>query len=149
MIEQGQITLFAFPQTDQVIGKLRPALILRALPGPHGDWLICMISSQLHHEVPEFDEIIRDTDSDFSQTGLKYTSLIRLARLAVVSGNLLEGAIGTLSEKRLSRIYSRLADWVRGAQVSSTSDDEISDNGDEIPDSGDEISQPDTSQDGK
>ncbi|MDA0745521.1 MAG: type II toxin-antitoxin system PemK/MazF family toxin [bacterium] len=114
MIQQGQITLFVFRQTDQIVGKLRPALILRSLPGPHGDWLICMISSQLHQEVPGFDEIIRDTDSNFSQTGLKYTSLIRLTRLAVVSGDLLEGAIGTLPEERLSRIYSRLADWVRG-----------------------------------
>lgn len=134
MIQQGQIALFAFPQTDQVVGKLRPALVLRALPGSHGDWLICMISSQLHHEVPEFDEIIRDTDSDFPQTGLKYTSLIRLTRLAVVSGNILEGAIGTLSEERLSHIYSRLADWIHGTQITSKSDDEeVSDNGDEIP----------------
>jgi mRNA interferase MazF len=121
MIQKGQITLFAFPQTDQAIGKLRPALILRPLPGSHGDWLICMISSQLYHEVPEFDEIIRDTDSDFLQTGLKQTSLIRVTRLAVVSSNLLEGGMGTLSEERLNRIYSCLANWIHDTQDSSES----------------------------
>ena len=76
-----------------------------------------MISSQLYHEVPEFDEIIRDTESDFSQTGLKDTSLIRVTRLAVVSADLLHGAIGTLSEERLKQIQSRLAGWIRGTQI--------------------------------
>jgi hypothetical protein len=33
MISEGQIVLFKFPQTDQKEGKLRPALILRELPG--------------------------------------------------------------------------------------------------------------------
>ena len=126
MIQEGQITLFAFPQTDQITGKLRPALILRSLPGQHGDWLICMLSSQLHHEVPELDEIIHDTDNDFSQTGLKVTSLIRVTRLAVVSADILEGAIGSLSEERLNRIRSRLADWIRETQDSSESDEEES-----------------------
>ena len=122
MIQEGQITLFAFPQTDQAAGNLRPALVLRSLPGPHEDWLICMISSRLHHEVLELDEIIRDTDSDFAQTGLKTTSLIRVTRLAIVSEDILRGAIGTLSEERLKRIQSRLANWILGTQVSSKSD---------------------------
>lgn len=51
MIQEGQIVLFAFPHTDQSVGKLRPALALRALPGLQDDWLVCMISTQLHHEV--------------------------------------------------------------------------------------------------
>ena len=48
MIQEGQIVLFSFPQTDQVAGKLRPALVVRSLPGAHNDWLICMISTRLH-----------------------------------------------------------------------------------------------------
>ena len=130
MIQEGQITLFAFPQTDQAAGSLRPALVLRSLPGPYKDWLICMISSRLHHEVLELDEIIRDTDSDFAQTGLKTTSLIRITRLAVVSSDIFRGAIGNLSEERLKRIQSRLANWILGTQVSSKSDEkEISQEG--------------------
>ena len=130
MIQEGQITLFAFPQTDQAAGSLRPALVLRSLPGPYKDWLICMISSRLHHEVLELDEIIRDTDSDFAQTGLKTTSLIRVTRLAVVSSDIFRGAIGNLSEERLKRIQSRLSNWLLGTQVSSKSDEkEISQEG--------------------
>ncbi|TSA09180.1 MAG: hypothetical protein D4R73_07280 [Deltaproteobacteria bacterium] len=33
MISEGQIVLYRFPQTDQKEEKLRPALVLRRLPG--------------------------------------------------------------------------------------------------------------------
>ena len=52
----GQIVLFQFPKTDNIAGKLRPALLLGKLPGRHGDWLICMISSQFHQFVEDFDK---------------------------------------------------------------------------------------------
>lgn len=114
MLRAGQIALFSFPQTDQVAGKFRPALVLRPVPGPHSDWLICMISTRLHQQLPELDEVIREADSDFARTGLKSTSLIRVTRLAVVSANLLHGAIGDLAPGRLERIHSRLARWISG-----------------------------------
>ena len=116
MVQEGQIVLFAFPQPDQEAGKLRPALVLRALPGTHGDWLICMISSQLHHEVAHLDEVIRDSDPDFTQTGLKATSLIRVTRIAVVSSDLFKGSIGKVGDRRLERIRNRLADWLRASK---------------------------------
>ena len=116
MVQEGQIVLFAFPQTGQVAGKLRPALVLRALPGTHGDWLICMISSQLRHEVAHMDEVIRDSDPDFAQTGLKTTSLIRVTRIAVVAADLLKGSIGKVDNRRLERIQNRLADWLRASK---------------------------------
>ena len=114
MLQAGQIVLFSFPQTDQVKGEFRPALVLRSVSGPHNDWLICMISTQLHQQLPELDEVVRATDSDFPQTGLKATSLIRVTRLAVVSADLLRGTIGDLAPDRLERIRSRLARWILG-----------------------------------
>jgi mRNA interferase MazF len=114
VIQEGQIVLFVFPQTDRDGGKLRPALVLRALPGPHTDWLICMISSQLRHELPQIDEVVRATDDDFAQTGLKTTSVIRTTRLAVVAAALLQGAIGYVPEERLARIRKALAEWISG-----------------------------------
>ncbi|MBU4458947.1 MAG: type II toxin-antitoxin system PemK/MazF family toxin [Verrucomicrobia bacterium] len=112
MIQAGQVVLFAFPQTDQPAGKMRPALVIRRCPGSHDDWLICMISSQLRHEVAGFDECIRPTDSDFARTGLKLASVIRATRLAVVATDALQGKIGTLADERLSRIRQHIADWI-------------------------------------
>ncbi|MCW4046378.1 MAG: type II toxin-antitoxin system PemK/MazF family toxin [Candidatus Bathyarchaeota archaeon] len=112
MKKAGQVVLFRFPQTDLEEGKLRPALLVAKLPGEYDDWLICMISSQTRHYVVGFDEMVRETDEDFVQSGLKVASVIRVGRLAVVSGDILLGAIGEISPERLSRVKQRLASWL-------------------------------------
>lgn len=112
MKQAGQVILFRFPQTDLQEGKLRPALLLGKLPGDYDDWLICMISSQTRHYIPQFDEIVQERDSDFSQSGLKIASVIRVGRLAVVEGKMNLGAAGQISTERLQRIKNRLAEWI-------------------------------------
>jgi mRNA interferase MazF len=114
MIQEGQITLFRFPQTTQVPGKLRPAIVLRKIPGPYDDWLICMVSSQLSQELPEFDVVVYENDPDFEQSGLKTSSVIRISRLAVVSKDILLGSIGNISDNRLNLIKNRLSSWIKG-----------------------------------
>ncbi len=112
MPSPGQIVLFRFPQTDAAAGKLRPALLIGRLPGRHGDWLICMISSQFHQFIEDFDEIVSDDSEDFASSGLKSASVVRLGRLAVVDGSILVGAIGEISTPRLVRIKGKLANWL-------------------------------------
>jgi mRNA interferase MazF len=91
---------------------LRPTLLLGKLPGEYDDWLICMISSQTRQYIAGFDEIVQEDDDDFGASGLKVTSVIRVGRLAVMSGEILIGAIGQVSSKRLSRVKQNLANWL-------------------------------------
>jgi len=114
MIQEGQIILFRFPYADRKDPKLRPALVIRQLPGAYEDWLICMITSQLSQEVSSFDEVISKEDNDFIGSGLKLSSLIRVGRLAVVNKSILVGKIGEISADRLSRIKNRLSEWLIG-----------------------------------
>ena len=53
--------------------------------------------------------------SDFERSGLKVPSVIRVARLGVVSEEMLVGRIGEISEDRLRRVQKGLADWIQGA----------------------------------
>jgi mRNA interferase MazF len=112
MKQAGQVVVFRFPQTDLEEGKLRPALLLGKLPGEYDDRLICMISSQTRQYISGFDEIINDSDEDFGESGLKVTSVVRVGRLAVVSGEILLGAIGQISNERLNRVRNHLSDWL-------------------------------------
>lgn len=82
MKSAGKVALLNLPQVDLVPGKKRPVLILAEIPGQHDDWLVCMISTQLHQAV------------------------------AVVSGSLLTGAIGNVGADRLHRIKAKLARWI-------------------------------------
>ena len=112
MKKAGQIVLFKFPQADLAEGKLRPALLLAKLPSRYDDWLICMISSQTQQTIENFDEVVNENDPDFTASGLKNTSVIRVGRLAVVEGQILLGAIGEVSTERLQRIKKNIAEWI-------------------------------------
>jgi mRNA interferase MazF len=114
MIHDGQVVLFTFPQTDQIVGKVRPALLIRRLPGSHDDWLVCMISTRIHQQVAGLDEVITDTDPEFRAMGLRKPSVIRVTRLAVVAAETLHGSVGQLTTTRLQSIRARLANWILG-----------------------------------
>ncbi len=115
MIEEGQIVLFRFPQTNLEESKLRPALVIRKVPGEYDDWLICMISSRFHQKHIELDEIIGPKDKDFRDSGLKTTSVIRTSRLAIIEREILSGKLGNISSLRLQRIKENITKWILGA----------------------------------
>ena len=105
-MNEGDIALAPLPQADGQI-KDRPVVLLRRLP-PFGDFLLCGISTQLHQRVADFDEVIKQTDEEFSASGLKAASLIRLGFLAVLPETTLLGRIGTISSARRERLLTNL-----------------------------------------
>ncbi len=109
----GEIALFRFPQTDLSPGSLRPSLLIAPIPSAYNDWLVCMISTQIHQAIPNFDEIILKTDADFAQTRLKSESVLRVSRLAVVSESIFVGKLGEISQNRLQKVKDNLAEWIR------------------------------------
>ena len=111
-MKEGDLVLAAIPQVDGSF-KTRPALVLRELP-PFGDMLICGISTQLRHEVIGFDELISIGDPDFAQSGLRQSSLIRLAFLDVLHSSMVIGKIGTVSPALRLRLLHNLADHLLG-----------------------------------
>ena len=110
------MAILRFPKADLALGKPRPILLIAPVPGPYEDWLVCMISTQLQHALQGFDEVIDQDQSDFQSSGLRVASVVRVARLAVVSAELLVGAIGEISPERLQRIQQKLASWIQGGR---------------------------------
>ena len=106
-MKEGAIILVALPQADGQT-KPRPAILLRAFP-PFGDFLVCGVSTQLHLEVAGFDEIIGRESADFSNSGLRQESLIRLGFLAIFAADQIIGSIGAISSTRHRRLLQRLA----------------------------------------
>jgi mRNA interferase MazF len=109
-LEPGNVSLVRFPRTNLGEGKYRPVLLLARMPGPFSDWLICAITSQLRHAVPNWDEEIEEADDDFRSSGLKEHSLIRIGKLATVEEDMLEGVLGEISSRRLAAVLSKVAD---------------------------------------
>lgn len=76
------------------------------------DWLVCMVSSQLHRAHPGLDWVLRPGDAEFAASGLKVASAFRLSRLAVLEVSLLPGQLGEISDSRLRELRQRLATWL-------------------------------------
>lgn len=88
MISEGDILLFRFPHSDLVTGKLRPALAIKRIDGEFDDWLVCMISTQIRHQIYGLEIVLDGSSFNFASTGLKKASLIRTSRLAVVQASI-------------------------------------------------------------
>ncbi|MBS1769495.1 MAG: type II toxin-antitoxin system PemK/MazF family toxin [Acidobacteria bacterium] len=112
MASAGDIVLFRFPQTDTLEGKLRPALLVTAIPSKYDDWLVCLISTQFHQILEDLDDTIDISDADFASSGLKAKSLIRITRLAVVSESILLGSTGSIAKPRLERVRRNISNWI-------------------------------------
>ncbi len=113
MIHEGDIVVFRFPQTDLRTGKLRPALIVRRTPHRYDDWLVCLLTTQVHQLLDGFDDIILPSDDDFAKASLPEATVIRVTRLVVVHSSVFEGIIGSISSERLTRVRESIARWVR------------------------------------
>ena len=107
---EGDVVLTPLPQADGQV-KNRPEVVLRAMP-PHGDLLVCGVSTQLQHETPDFDEIIRPGGPDLAASGLKAASLIHLGFLAVLPVSSFLGSIGSIASERHGRLLQRLSDYL-------------------------------------
>ncbi len=118
MIQEGDIVLFAFPYADDVEkSKLRPALVIKQTTGKFHDWLICMISSQIH-QMDVVTDVLIDHDGElFSASGLKVSSVIRAQRLAVVNESVFAGKLGKLDNETLKRLQSNLAAWLTNSRA--------------------------------
>jgi mRNA interferase MazF len=105
-MQEGKVVLTPLPQADGGT-KNRPALVLRTMP-PYGDLLVCGMSTQLHHHVAGFDEIIAPEDADFASSDLLKPSLIRLGFLAVLPRSSIIGTLGAVSPERHRRLLQHL-----------------------------------------
>jgi mRNA interferase MazF len=109
-MKEADVVLTPIPQADGAI-KNRPAIILREMP-PYKDFLVCGISTQLDKEVRGFDDTVSSLDPDFSLSGLKSASLIRLGFLAVLPSSRIIGSIGSISSPRHKKLLRTLSDYL-------------------------------------
>ena len=111
-MKEGNVIIASLTQADEK-KKNRPAIVLRELPLPHRDFLVCGISSNIHLAVKGFDEIISQMDSDYRSSGVVTASLIRLGFLSVLPQNNIIGSIGEISVERHRRLLRKLSDYLR------------------------------------
>ena len=99
-MKKGDIVLIPFPFTDLTGNKLRPALVLVATKV---DVTVAFITTQIRWKESH-DIILTAT----KQNGLKQESLVRLAKLATIDSNLVDGILGDVGESTVHEINQNL-----------------------------------------
>ena len=99
-MKKGDIILIPFPFTDLTGNKLRPALVLVS---GMTDVTVAFITTQIRWKEPN-DVILNPT----KQNGLKQESLVRLAKLATIDMNLVDGILGEIDAAKAPEINQNL-----------------------------------------
>ena len=105
-MNEGNIGLADLVQSDGS-RKRRPVLLLRQMPG-YGDYLVCVISTQLWQEQPGFDEVLQPTTAN----ALKKSSVIRLSNLVAIPTTDIIRVVGTIPPALHTDLLRRLADYL-------------------------------------
>jgi mRNA interferase MazF len=112
-VNPGDVVLIPLPQVGSAAAKLRPALLLAALPGPYQNLLLCGVSTQLQNLQANWDELVQASDQDFASSGLHRPSAIRLSYLYAADPSEVAGVIGQIDPSRLQRLRQRISDHLR------------------------------------
>ena len=106
-LQRGDIIIASFPFTDLKNSKRRPAVVLAVNSRPD-DVVMAFISSVVPTHLGPYDILLSPSDADFSQSGLKVSSVVRLNKLATVDRRLLTRRIGFLSVNRIQLVDQKL-----------------------------------------
>ena len=121
MLKRGDIVLARFPFTDRAGTKVRPVLILVEVPGPHRDFLVMFISSQLKQALVGIDVILYMAHPAFLRTGLKTASVFKVAKVSSLSASLIVGPIGRLDDEVFQVLIGRLVHLLQTGQLPTAS----------------------------
>lgn len=103
-----KVVLVPFPFDDLTATKVRPAICLTDEIKPHGHIVLAFITSQVSANASATDFVVDKSDADFSVTGLKVSSTIRLHRLMTVAKSVIRRELGELSKTQQTEVEKRL-----------------------------------------
>ena len=92
---KGDVVLVPFPFTDLTQTKLRPAIVLYA-QSEGENITLCFISSQNLDCLSRDEFIIDVTHPEFSNTGLKSGSKVKVSRIVTIDRTLIQRKLGGL-----------------------------------------------------
>ncbi len=105
---RNKIVLVPFPFDDLSTAKARPAVCLTEPVGSHQHVVLAFITSKIPSDVIETDIVIDSSAPDFSVTGLRTSSTLRLHRLMTVSLSLIQRELGELPPRLQEEVTTKL-----------------------------------------
>lgn len=105
---KGKVVLVPFPFDDLSATKVRPAVCLTNPIGVHRHVILAFITSQSPARLASSDIMLDARDPDFSATGLRVSSTLRLHRLTTVATSIIQRELGKLSPHTQVEVNAKL-----------------------------------------
>ena len=105
---KGKIVLVPFPFDNLSASKVRPAVCLTHPIGPHRHVVLGFITSQILASLLTSDLVLDSQHPDFSATGLRVPSVLRLHRLMTVPTSIILRELGTLSADLQQQVNQKI-----------------------------------------
>ena len=116
-VQPGDVVLVELQGSGGGPPKLRPAVVLAALPGAFQQHLIAGISSQRFGLVRGWDEWISPNEPRYAEMGLKRASAVRLSYLEGIVEDRVKARLGQCRASDVAVYRARIARLLaRGAQ---------------------------------
>ena len=96
----GEIVLLAFPFTDAVGVKRRPALVL--LDTGDADILVARVTSQIAQSAFDVELV------EWQRAGLRLPSVVRVHKMATLEKSLVEQRLGALAATDWAQVQARI-----------------------------------------
>ncbi|MDJ0715307.1 MAG: type II toxin-antitoxin system PemK/MazF family toxin [Prochloraceae cyanobacterium] len=106
-LAKGDIVLVPFPFTNLSQTKLRPAVVLW-VENAGNDATVCFISSQNLTNIRPDEFLLDSKDPEFSGTGLKVASKVRVSRIVTIERSLITRRIGKLGTNQTLQLNKTL-----------------------------------------
>ncbi len=105
---KGKVVLVPFPFDDLSTAKVRPAVCLTDPIGPYRHVILAFITSRIPPDLLDSDLVLDMNHMDFSRTGLRATSTVRLHRVMTVRTTIIRRELGRLSEALQDEVTIRI-----------------------------------------
>ena len=100
--------LVPFPFTDLKGKKIRPAIIISKKNLTKDNVIVVFVSSQKTEINPKALFRIKKSDPTFSETGLKFDSVVRCDKIASLDKKIVLGEIGKLDKAQIQKLNQKL-----------------------------------------
>ena len=110
---RGDVVVLPFPYSNLAASKRRPALVI-AKADPHGDVILCMITSQNTRDACAVPLV----QSDFANGSLPLDSNARPNRLFTADTSIIIRKAGHLTPEKLDAVVAAIIDIIASGQES-------------------------------
>jgi mRNA interferase MazF len=98
-VKRGDIVLITVPFSDLTSSKVRPALVVSSEDQSENDFVVALITTNIHRSLWPTDHALTTADKGFVATGLRFEDVFHMSRHFSLDKTLAKRKLGKASQR--------------------------------------------------